>query len=48
MFGVSCWSQRGCECSNEVSTVDEGEECGGCDCLVADCEGCACCCILLG
>ncbi len=46
MFGVSCCSQRGRECSNEVSAVDEGEECGVCDCWVADCEGCACCCML--
>ncbi len=29
-----------------MSAVDEGEECCACDCWVADCEGCACCCIL--
>ena len=46
MFGVSCWAQRGRECSNGVSAVDEGEECAACDCWVADCEGCACCCML--
>jgi hypothetical protein len=46
LFGVSCCSQRGRECSNGVSAVDEGEECAACDCWVADCEGCACCCML--
>ncbi len=46
MFGVSCWAQRGRECSRRVSAVDEGEECAACDCWVADCEGCACCCML--
>jgi hypothetical protein len=46
MFGVSCCSQRGRECSIVVSAVDEGEECVACDCWVADCEGCACCCML--
>ncbi len=29
-----------------MSAFDEGEECAACDCWVADCEGCACCCML--